>query len=288
MIMASEPIAVLGATGRTGGATVRSLCGQGLSVRALTRDPHSQAAKTIGDLGAEVVAADMDNEASLKQALEGTTRLFNVQPAFDDRGRYQGDLELAQGAAVAGAAAAVGIEHVVQLAAGRGEPTGLAHFDAKLTIRRGFEDRGIAVTALHPGPFMELMVDPSFAPALSVWGVEPRIVGWDRPLPWVSLEDIGGAAADALAGPVPSDGATIELIGDSRSLRECRELLSAAGRRPRRVPIPIFLFRAMVGDEFIQMWQWITTIEGFPITPGLLDVSAWIEQLERGRETHDL
>jgi uncharacterized protein YbjT (DUF2867 family) len=247
----------------------------------LTRDPDSQAAKAIGDLGAVLVAADMDNEDSLEQALEGTTRLFNVQPAYDNRGRYQGDLELAQGAAVAGAAAEAGIEHVVQLAAGRGEPTGLAHFDAKLTIRRGFEDHGITVTALHPGPFMELMVDPSFAPALSVWGVEPRIVGWDRLLPWVALDDIGRAAADALTGPVPSDGATIELIGDLRSLRECRELLSAAGRRPRRVPIPTFLFRAMVGEEFIQMWHWITTIEEMPITPGLLNVSAWIEQLDR-------
>lgn len=280
MAMTSEPIAVMGATGRTGGATVRSLRQQGVPVRALTRDPHSQPAKTIRDLGADLVMADTDDETSLKRALEGTTRLFNVQPGFDSRGRYQGDLELAQGAAVARAAAAVGIEHVVQLAAGRGEPTGLPHFDAKLTIRRGFEEQGIAVTALHPGPFMELMVDRSFAPALSVWGVEPRIVGWDRPLPWVALQDIGRTAASALIGAVPADGATVELIGDLRSLRQCRQLLSAAGRRPRRVPIPTFLFRAMVGDEFIQMWRWITTIDEIPVTPGLLDVSTWIEQLD--------
>ena len=278
--MTSEPIAVLGATGRTGGATVRSLRQQGVPVRALTRDPHGQPAKTIHDLGADVVKADMDDETSLKRALEGTTRLFNVQPAFDSRGRYQGELEAAQGAAVARAAAAVGIQHVVQLAAGRGEPTGLSHFDAKLTIRRGFEDQGITVTALHPGPFMELMVDRSFAPALSVWGVEPRIVGWDRPLPWVALQDIGRTATSALVGAVPGDGATVELIGDLRSLRECRQLLSAAGQRPRRVPIPTFLFRAMVGDEFIQMWRWITTIDEIPVTPGLLDVSTWIEQLD--------
>lgn len=273
------PIAVLGSTGRTGGATARHLRARGVAVRALTRNPDSGPATTLSALGADVVAADMDDEISLTEALEGTTTLFNVQPAYDSRGRYQGDLELAQGAAVATAAANVGIEHVVQLAAGQGQPSGLPHFDAKLTIRRGFEDLGMTVSALHPGPFMELMIDSSFAPALSVWGVEPRIVGWDRPLPWVALDDIGRVAADALVGPVPSDGATIELIGDLRSLSECRELLTQAGRRPRRAPIPTWLFRAIVGDEFLQMWRWITTLDAIPVTPGLMDVPRWIEQI---------
>lgn len=277
--MPGELITVLGATGRTGGATARRLLEHGVAVRALTRDPDGAAARALSNAGADVVAADMDDEESLERALVGATRLFNVQPAYDARGRYQGDLELAQGAAVARAAATVGVEHVVQLAAGRGEPTGLAHFDAKLTIRRAFEDNGIAVTAIHPGPFMELMVDRSFAPALSVWGVEPRIVGWDRPLPWVALDDIGRTAADSLLGPIPAQGETVELIGDVRSLRECRRLLSASGRRPRRVPIPTAVFRAMVGEELIEMWRWITTLDEIPITPGLIDVPTWIDRL---------
>jgi uncharacterized protein YbjT (DUF2867 family) len=128
---------------------------------------------------------------------------------------------------------------------------------------------------------MELMVDRSFAPALSVWGVEPRIVGWDRPVPWVALDDIGRIAADALTGPIPGNGHTIELIGDLRSLRACRRLLTEAGRRPRRVPIPTFMFRAMVGEEFLQMWRWMTTLDEIPITPGLLDVPTWLEQSSR-------
>lgn len=280
-MMTNEPIAVLGATGRTGGATVRHLLAQGASVRALTRDSRSRRAEALADFGADVIAVDMDDEASLKRALAETTRLFNVQPAFDNRGRYQGELELAQGAAVARAAGAVGVRHVVQMAAGPGEPTGLPHFDAKLRIRRNFEDQDVTVTAIHPGPFMELMVDRSFAPALSVWGVEPRIVGWDHPLPWVATDDIGRIAADALTGPIPGDSSANVLIGDVRSLRDCRRILTEAGRRPRRVPIPIFMFRAMVGEEFLQMWRWMMTIDEFPVTPGLLDVSAWIEQSSR-------
>ena len=275
----TESIAVLGATGRTGGSTVRQLLERGVSVRALTRDPNSDAAIVLGELGADVVEADMDSESTLRQGFEGVSRLFNVQPAYDNRGRYQGELELSQGAAVASAAGAAGVSHVVQLSAGRGELTGIPHFDAKLTIRQGLEDQGITVTALHPGPFMELMVDPTFAPALSVWGVEPRIVGWDRPLPWVALDDIGRSAADALTQPIPDAGETIELIGDLRSLRECRRLLTDAGRRPRRAPIPTWLFKAMVGDEFIEMWRWITELDEIPINSDLLDVPAWIDRL---------
>ncbi|MEZ5141000.1 MAG: NmrA family NAD(P)-binding protein [Acidimicrobiales bacterium] len=274
-----DPIAVLGATGRTGGATARHLLGQGAPVRVLTRDPDNPAARALQDLGAQVVPADMGDDRSLKDALDGVTRLFNVQPAFDSRGRYQGEAELAQGAAVARAAGAVGVQHVVQLAAGRGVPSGLPHFDAKLTIRRGFEAEGITVTAIHPGPFMELMVDPGFAPALAVWGKEPRIVGWDRPVPWVAVSDIGRVAGAALTGPVPDTGSTVELIGDLRSLGECRRLLTEAGRRPRRVPIPTFLFRAMVGDEFLEMWRWLTTVDDFTVTEGLLDVPAWVDRL---------
>lgn len=281
-----ETITVLGATGRTGGSTVRALRARGVPVRAVTRRPDAPAGRELAATGASVVAGDLDDEASLRVALDGTDRLFNVQPAYDTKGRYQGAVELAQGRAVADAAASCGVSHVVQLSAGRGQPEGLPHFDNKLLIRQAFEEHGIPVTALHPGPFMELMTFPEFAPALAVWGVEPRIVGWDRPLPWVALADIGERAASELTGPVPADGATIELIGDMRSLGECRRLLREAGRRVRRAPIPTRLFTAMVGTEFVDMWRWLTTVtpEDLPRTPGLRDVPTWIAELVADRE----
>lgn len=274
-------IGVLGATGRTGGATVRHLVARGAQVRAFTRDAEGAKASSLREAGVEVVVADMGDVAGLEEAFSGVDRLFSVQQAFDGRGRHRGATEVVEGTNVAIAAARIGVEHVVQMSAGVGEPTGIPHFDSKLAIRSEFEDRGIPVTALHPGPFMELMVDPTFAPALSVWGVEPRIVGWDRPLPWVAVDDIGRAAADALLSSAPADGAKVQLIGDLRSLRECRELLTLAGRRPRRVPIPTAIFRAMVGDEFLQMWRFLASTDPPAVTPGLMDVPAWIGMVQR-------
>lgn len=274
-----ELVAVLGATGRTGGATVRHLVDRGVSVRAFSRDPEGSGAAVLRSGAVEVVRADMDDVSSMEKALTGVDALFSVQPGFDDRGRYQSEIELAQGAAVARAAAAAGVGHVVQLSAGLGEPTGVPHFDNKLAIRREFEDRGLPVTAIHPGPFMELMVDPGFAPALSTWGAQPRVVGWDRPYPWVAVDDVGAAAADALLGDPPVDGSTQVLFGDSRSLRECREVLSSVGRRPRRFPMPVWAFRKAVGDELVEMWTWMTTAEMPGVTPGLTDVETWARRL---------
>ena len=51
--------AVLGATGRMGGATARALLKRGHSVRALTRNPDSRVARSLSASGAEVLATDM-------------------------------------------------------------------------------------------------------------------------------------------------------------------------------------------------------------------------------------
>ena len=57
-------LAVVGATGAQGGGLVRAIGadpGSGFSARALTRDVNSEKAKALAKLGAEVVAADLDD-----------------------------------------------------------------------------------------------------------------------------------------------------------------------------------------------------------------------------------
>ena len=61
-------ISVIGATGAQGGGLVRAILNDksgGFSVRALTRDVNSDKAKALAEMGAEVVAADLDNAESL-------------------------------------------------------------------------------------------------------------------------------------------------------------------------------------------------------------------------------
>src|SRR5919108_5913239 len=98
-------IAVCGATGRQGGAVVRSLLRRGWEVRALTRKPARARARSLQSLGAQIVLADMDEPKSLRAAFAGAAGVFSVQ-----NGIASGfDREIAQGRNVADAARATGV-----------------------------------------------------------------------------------------------------------------------------------------------------------------------------------
>jgi len=94
----------------------------------------------------------------------------------------------------------------------------------------------LPVSVIRPGPFMELMTQKDFVPALGIWGVAPRMVGWDTHKPWVAVRDIGKAVANAFADPESWVERDNNLIGDVRSLARCREgyrqLLGGSGSPP--------------------------------------------------------
>lgn len=67
----TKSIAVLGATGQQGGGVVNVLLETpGWKVRAITRNVDGDKAKALAARGAEVVAANIDDEASLIKAFE--------------------------------------------------------------------------------------------------------------------------------------------------------------------------------------------------------------------------
>ena len=70
-------IAVVGATGAQGGGLVRAIMNgenNDFTARALTRNVNSDKATELAKLGAEVVAADVDNLESLTKAFQGCLR----------------------------------------------------------------------------------------------------------------------------------------------------------------------------------------------------------------------
>ncbi|OIW23036.1 NAD(P)-binding protein [Coniochaeta ligniaria NRRL 30616] len=72
-------VAVIGATGSQGGSVVSALSkNPKYKVRAITRNVESDAAKKLASQGIEVVAADVNDEASLEKAFEGAEGIFAV------------------------------------------------------------------------------------------------------------------------------------------------------------------------------------------------------------------
>ncbi|MGE0811817.1 MAG: NmrA/HSCARG family protein [Vicinamibacterales bacterium] len=106
-------IAVVGATGAQGGGVARAILADpdgGFAVRAITRDPDSAAARALAAQGAEVVAADVDDEASLTRAFTGAYGAYCVTFFW---AHFSVDREQAEARHMAGAAAAAGLRHVV-------------------------------------------------------------------------------------------------------------------------------------------------------------------------------
>jgi len=166
-------IAVVGATGSQGGGLVRAILADPegpFTVRALTRSADSAAAKEFAARGAEVVEADLDDEASLRKAFDGAYGAFVVTNFWvqrtpeEEKARTRAEMELAQAAAAARAAKDAGLEHVVWSTLedtrphferlGSELPTLLEtykvpHFDAKGEANEFFTELGVPTTFLQ-------------------------------------------------------------------------------------------------------------------------------------------
>ena len=74
---AKKLIVVTGATGKQGSSVANTfLTLPYWHVRALTRNPSSEASKSLAARGAEVIHADFDDEASLTKAFENAHAIF--------------------------------------------------------------------------------------------------------------------------------------------------------------------------------------------------------------------
>jgi len=106
-------IAVVGATGAQGGGLVRAILADpqgGFTARAITRDPNSEAAKALAAAGAEVVAGDVDDPASLERAFAGAYGAYCVTFFW---AHFSPEKEQAQARNMAAAAKAAGLQHVI-------------------------------------------------------------------------------------------------------------------------------------------------------------------------------
>lgn len=226
---------------------------------------------------------DLDRPASLSTAFEGVHGVFNVQnpmtSSIED--------EVRRGCAVADAAAAAGVRHVVYGAAGVGDrPTGVGSWDSKLTVAERFRELGLPLTVLRPMAFMELMTDKGYYPHVAVWHLMPRLMGASRPVGWLCTDDLGRIAARVFADPARWEGADLSLASDVRSIDECRQIYrQVTGRRPTGWPMPLWLFERFVGTDLSTMWRWLRAEDFQPSTetvrqvlPDALTVAEWLRR----------
>ncbi len=250
-----KTILVTGATGRQGGAVLRSLQQKGFAVRALTRDPERPQARALVGHGTEVVRGDLSDPASLTRALDGVSGVFSVQ----SRSEEGVDGEVRQGIALADAAQRSRISHLVYSSvASADQHTGIPHFESKFRIEEHVRGTGLRYTILRPVYFMENwlgMRDPIEG------GVLAQPLSPETRLQMIAVDDIGAVAAMAFEKPGHWQGRAVELAGDELSMTELAQAFSRmTGREVRYQQIPWDQFEQKAGPEYTAMFRWFEQI----------------------------
>jgi uncharacterized protein YbjT (DUF2867 family) len=246
------PVLVTGATGNQGGAVARSLLEGGWTVRALARDPGKPAAQALAAAGAEVVAGDLDDRASLDAALAGATAAYSVQNFWETGA----EREVAQGIALADAALAAGVGHFVFSSVGGADrSSGVSHFESKWRIEEHIRAIGLHATVLRPVFLMENFNSPLYRGALGN-GVLPLALPGDRPLQMIACRDVGAFARAALEDPERFAGQGLEIAGDEVTPAQAAGAFARRlDREVNHVQVPMERLRGM-NPEVAEMFEW--------------------------------
>ncbi len=254
-------IAVVGATGAQGGGLVRAILDDpngGFSVRALTRDTNSDKAKELAKLGAEIVRADVDDEASLKRGFEGAYGAYCVTFFW---AHFSPEKEVAHATAMARAAKHAGVRHViwstledtrrwVPISDNR-MPTLMGkykvpHFDAKGEANQVFTSLGLPTTFLQTSFYWDNLIYFGMGPKKGPDGtlVFTLPMG-NKKLPSMSAEDIGKCAYGIFKKGNELIGRTVSIAGEHLTGTQfAAALTKAMGREVRYNAITPEVYRS--------------------------------------------
>ncbi|WP_026204543.1 SDR family oxidoreductase [Actinomycetospora chiangmaiensis] len=189
------PVAVIGASGRTGSRVVDALVARGATVRGITR--RSAALPAVH----ETRTADLEDESSLVAALEGAGAVYIVPPPF----RSNEDRMIASAAQ---AAVRAGAGRVVLHSVIHPHTPALPHHIRKAAGEDAVRRCGVAWTILQPAVYAQTVSHAIVGPDDEVG------VPWnpEAPMAAVHLGDVAEVAATVLTDD-GHDAATYELAG---------------------------------------------------------------------------
>ncbi|MCH7782808.1 NmrA/HSCARG family protein, partial [candidate division KSB1 bacterium] len=197
------------------------------TVRALTRNVNSDKAKELAKLGAEVAAADVDDEESLKKAFEGAYGVYCVTFFWE---HFSPEKENAHAESMAKAAKHNGIEHVIwstledtrkwiPLDDNR-MPTlmdkyKVPHFDSKGEVDHVFTDLGVPATFLLTSFYWDNLIHFGMGPKKGPDGkMAFTLPMGDKKLPGIAGEDIGKCAYGIFKNNSKYVGETVGIAGE--------------------------------------------------------------------------
>ncbi|XP_066432858.1 nmrA-like family domain-containing protein 1 [Eleutherodactylus coqui] len=223
-------IVVFGATGAQGGSVADALLADGtFAVRAVTRDTSKPAAVKLREAGAEVVAADLDDEKSLEAALCGAYGAFVVTNFWEHLSKEK---EVAQGKRVADVSKRLGlqivvfsgVENVKKLTGGKLD---VLHCDGKGEVEEYFREIGVPMTSVRLPSYFENLLT-FFRPQKNKDGdgYSLAIPMGDVLLDGMSVTDVGAVVVSILKSPSQYIGKDIGLSTDKLTVTQYATIMS--------------------------------------------------------------
>lgn len=279
----ARTVLITGATGRQGGASLRHLRAKGFPVRALSRHPDEPKASGLVGRGTEVVRGDLNDPASLTQALDGVYGVHAVTPHGDPASEIQ------QGLNITDAAQRSRISHFVFSSVGSADrKTGIPHFDTKARIEEHLRGTGMRYTILRPVFFMENWLGMRDAIEMGTLALP---LSPDTRLQMIAVDDIGILVTMALEHPGHWQGRAVDIAGDELSMTNLTEAFGRMiGRNVQYAQVPWDKFEQKVGPETATMYRWFEDV-GYSVDiaalrqehPNLMTFERWLQRNWRPR-----
>lgn len=241
---AKKIITVFGATGAQGGGLVRAIAadpGSEFSVRAVTRDPASDKARALAALGADVIAGDIGDEASVVKALEGAYGAYFVTFFW---AHFSPGQENDEAALFARSARQAGIKHAIwsTLEDTRDfvplhddrmptllEKYKVPHFDAKGESNQLFIDAGVPTTFLHASFYWDNLIYFGAGPKRGEDGkLALTLPLGDSKMAGIGAEDIGKCAYGIFKAGSEYIGKNVGVAGEHLSGTQMADALTRA------------------------------------------------------------
>ncbi|HEY0679198.1 MAG TPA: NmrA/HSCARG family protein [Chitinophagaceae bacterium] len=285
-------ILVTGATGAQGGSVVRALLkGNKFKVRALTRNAGSEKAVALKNAGVEVVEGDLEDTASLMNAMNGCYAVFGLTSFWEHF-----DKEFRQGKNLVDAVYRSGITHFVfhtlqdynKLSNGEFE---VPHYDMKAALQGYTKALKIPATFIHTAFYYE-----NFFSLFPLKMTEEGDFYFGFPqgntrLAMTSSEDVGGVVATILDHPSEYIGRTVGVVGSDETCSDYAAMMSRIlGRRIRYTYIPREVYANLgfrAAEEIANMFEvqrlyipnrHLDLIESYGLNPAMQTFESWLKK----------
>ena len=277
-----KTIFVTGATGNQGGAVLNNLLKNGFRVKALVRNPNSEAAKRLIQPNVEIIKGDLNDPGSYQH------HLGHVNGVFCNLIFSEGvEKELKQGFHLVNSSKEKKVKHFLYSSViGCDANTGIPHWESKFKIENHIKESGMDFTIIRPSSLFENLLIPQIKKGI-LKGKLVLPTSRDKVQQFIGSGDIGRICATIFSSPEKYSGKTIGLATEQMDGEQLADLLSKGlGKKMNYQKLPMIIVRLALGKDLTKMFRWLNKHDALFIKdihalqkefPGMMSLEDWIK-----------